>query len=85
MNYGCNRGFLTCLSWFYRIDRRTLCSQKFLECLGKIPVRNLLGVLFGALRFSKASFKFKTFHFHFLLRLEGKVMYLKVHELSFKT
>ena len=59
MNYVRNRGFLTCLSWFYRIWRsrtprcyyislqlKYIFISEFLKLFDKIPVRICLDVLF---------------------------------------
>ena len=65
-NYVCNRGFFTCLSCFYRIDREHHAlkslelkfglSLEFSEFFDKIPVSSIRDVLFRVFRFSKASF-----------------------------
>ena len=59
-NYVRNRGFLTCLSGFYRVYREV---QNFSEFFNKIPVRILLDVIFCVFRFSKASLNVLTSSF----------------------
>ena len=66
MNYVDNRGFLTCLSWVYRIWRsitplcyyislelKDIFISEFSKLFDKIPVRICLDVLFRVFRFSK--------------------------------
>ena len=66
-NYVRNRGFWTCLSWFYRIDqelRSTLSrvglSSEFSKYFDKLPLRILHDVLCRVFRFFKASFNALT-------------------------
>ena len=75
--YVCNRRFLTCLSWIYRINQE-LHSLKRLEYLAQVQnfrqnaQKILLDMLFRVLRFSKASFNALTSSFKTLaLRRTG--------------
>ena len=59
-NYVRNRGFLTCLSGFYRVYREVPNFQNFST---KYLVRILLNVLFRVFRFSKTFFNALTSSF----------------------